>query len=215
MAEAAKQLTRIDDLGDLLRYLTVELGYSKGVAVFMMNERYSAGDLPLEKQDCIRDGEPYGGWIAIDAKFGNLKLDRKGHVQVDPQIKLWREARYRIAKGCDVRALWPPRPLAGQAAHSPDSFKPLAAQRQPTKVSKPADAGRNGPGRPSPKPLVVKEIERLKKSTSVDDSNILKGKRIELWKHLASVCGNSGFNIEPKSIGSLIRRNEMLPPQKR
>jgi hypothetical protein len=113
------------------------VGYKKGVAVFMMNERYSAGDLRLERQDCIRDGEPYGSWIAIDAKFGNLKLDRKGHVRVDPRIKLWREARYRIAEGCDVQALFSSRPPAAQTSHSPDSSKPLAAQHQPTKAAKP------------------------------------------------------------------------------
>jgi hypothetical protein len=129
MAQAANQHTPIKDLDDVLRYLTVELGYKKGVAVFMMNERYSAGDLRLERQDCIRDGEPYGGWIAIDAKFGYLKLDRKGHVRVEPRVKLWREARYRIAEGCDVRALFSPRPPAAQTA--PDRQPEDKAARDP------------------------------------------------------------------------------------
>ena len=108
MAQAANQHTRIHDLDDALHYLTVELGYRKGVAVFMMNERYLVGDLRLEKQDIIGDDEPYGGWIAIDAKFGHLELDRHGRMQVVPRIKLWRKPRYRIAEGCDVRAIWSP-----------------------------------------------------------------------------------------------------------
>jgi hypothetical protein len=94
---------------------------------------------------------------------------------------------------------------------SPDSSKLPSSQRRPTKASELADAGRTGPGRPSPKPLVADEIDRLTKSANVEDSNILKGKKTKLWEHLASVCRNSGFNIDPKSIGSLIRRNKMLP----
>jgi hypothetical protein len=92
-----------------------------------------------------------------------------------------------------------------------DPSKPLEAQRQQTKASKLADTSRKAPGRPSPKPLVADEIKRLKKV----DSSILKGKKIELWEHLANVCRGKGYDIEPKSIGSLIRRNKMLPTQKR
>jgi hypothetical protein len=115
MAEAAEQHTPIKDLDDALHYLTVELGYRKGVAIFMMNERYLDGDLLLEKQECVRDGEPYGDAVPIDAKFGYIELDPQGRVRVAPRTKLWREARYRIAEACDVRAIWSPHPPAAHA----------------------------------------------------------------------------------------------------
>jgi hypothetical protein len=124
MAQAANKHTRIDDLDDLLRYLTEELGFQKGFAIYAMNQHYHDqldGQLRLEKQDLILDDEPYGDWIAINAEFGDLKLDRDGHVQVIPRIKFWRKGRYRIAEGCDVRAIWPPRP--------PASFRTGAAGR--------------------------------------------------------------------------------------
>jgi hypothetical protein len=86
-----------------------------------------------------------------------------------------------------------------------------------SKSAEDAHDGRKGPGRPSPKPLVADEIDRLKK----EDANILKeamlyrGKMGKLWEHLARVCKDKGYDIKPKSIGRLIRRNEMLPTQKR
>jgi hypothetical protein len=124
MDQAAEQHTSIKDLDDLLRYLT-EVGYTKGVAIYSMNQHYHDGQLRLEKQDLILDDEPYGGWIAIDTEFGHLKLDRHGHVQVVPRVKLWRKARYRIAEGCDVRAIWPPRPPASYRTGAPG--RPSAA----------------------------------------------------------------------------------------
>jgi hypothetical protein len=107
MALAETDPTRIDDLDDLLDYLTKNLRCTKVVAACVVNQAYLDGELRLEKQDLIRDGEPYGGWIAIDAKFGHLELDRHGRMRVVPGIKLWREARYCIAGQCDARALWP------------------------------------------------------------------------------------------------------------
>jgi hypothetical protein len=98
--------------------------------------------------------------------------------------------------------------LEGNVALSPE---PAAVQRRPAKASEPVDDGRKGPGRPSPKTLVADEIDRLKKV----DPKILEGKKTELWERLAEVCRGSGHVIKPKSIGSLIRRNEMLPTQKR
>ena len=46
----ATDCLRIDDLDDLLRYLTKDLGYSKGVAVYMMNQRYQQPDLDGQLQ---------------------------------------------------------------------------------------------------------------------------------------------------------------------
>jgi hypothetical protein len=116
MALAIEQLTRIDDLDDLLRYLTEDLSYRKGVAVYLMDQHYLDGQLLLEKQDYIHDGEPYGGWDPIDAKYGHLEFDRHGRMRVVPRIKPWREARYRIAEQCDARAIWPLHPTAPQPA---------------------------------------------------------------------------------------------------
>jgi hypothetical protein len=61
MAKAANQHTRIDDLDDLLRYLTEDLGYKKGVAIYAMNQHYrdqSDGQLRLERQDLILTASP-------------------------------------------------------------------------------------------------------------------------------------------------------------
>jgi hypothetical protein len=124
MAQAETDPTRIHDPDDLLRYLTEELGFQKGVAIYAMNQHYHDGQLRLEKQDLIRDGEPYGGWIAIDAKFGDLKLDGDGHVRVVPRIKPWREARYRIAEQCDARTIWPLHSPASETADQQLKDKP-------------------------------------------------------------------------------------------
>src|SRR5262249_37647502 len=119
MAQAGDDPTPIKDPDDLLRYLTEELGYRKGVAIYSMNQHYHGqldGRLLLEKQDLIRDDEPYGSWVTTNAELWDLKLDRDGHVQVIPRIKLWRKARCRIAEGCDVRAIWPPHSPASETA---------------------------------------------------------------------------------------------------
>jgi hypothetical protein len=78
MAKAGDILQPIKDLDDLLDYLTENLRCTKNVAGCVMNEAYLDGQLRLEKQDLIRDGEPYGGWIPIDAKFGHIEPDHRG-----------------------------------------------------------------------------------------------------------------------------------------
>jgi len=118
MAQAIDHPTPIKDLDDLLRYLTEELRYSKGVAIYSMNQHYHGqldGRLVLEKQDLI-DDEPYGGWVTTNANLWDLKLGGDGHVQVIPRIKLWPKAHHRRAEECDPRAIWPPQPAASQAA---------------------------------------------------------------------------------------------------
>jgi len=113
MSQAADQNTPIRDLGALLRYLTVELGYTKGVAVFMMNERYLDGQLELTKVEYV--GVKPQGEVPIDSEFGHIELDRRG-VRFVSRIKLWRKVIYRIAEGCDVRGIWPRRLPAAQTA---------------------------------------------------------------------------------------------------
>jgi hypothetical protein len=95
MAKADEHPTPIKELNGALDYLTDELGYTKSVAVYVMDQRYSAGRLRLEKQDLIRDDEPYGDWIAINAEFGHIEPDHHG-VRFVPREPLWRKARYRI-----------------------------------------------------------------------------------------------------------------------
>jgi hypothetical protein len=123
-AQAESQHTRIGDPDDLLRYLTEELGFQKGVAIYAMNQHYHDGQLRLEKQDLIRDGEPYGGWIPIDAKYGHLELDGRGRMRVVPRTRPWREASYRIAEQCDARAIWPLRSPASETAGQQPKGKP-------------------------------------------------------------------------------------------
>jgi hypothetical protein len=79
--------------------------------------------------------------------------------------------------------------------------------------AEPADDDGKGPGRPSPKPIVADELKRLKKDGAkiLKDAKLTKGKKMKLWEHLAKVCEDKGYDIEPKSTGSLIRRNKMLP----
>jgi hypothetical protein len=127
MARAVEQHIRIDNLNDLRRYLTQDLGYSKGVAVYMMNQRYLDGQLQLTKVEYV--GVKPQGEVPIGPEFGHIELDHD-RVRVVPRIPLWRKAIYRIAEGCDARAIWPRRPPAFQPAPDqqegkagPDSFK--------------------------------------------------------------------------------------------
>jgi hypothetical protein len=113
MAQAGDHPTPIKELDDLVDYLTENLRCTKDIAVCVMDAAYSAGHLWLERQDLIRDGEPYGDWIAVH-DFGPLKPDSDGHVRVI--TKFWRKPHYRIAEGCDVRTIWPPHLPASQAA---------------------------------------------------------------------------------------------------
>jgi hypothetical protein len=116
MAKAVSLIPIGRGLGDLLDYLTENLRCTKVVAACVMNEAYLDEQLQLEKQDLIRDGEPYGGWIPIDAKFGHIELDPYRRVRFVPRVRPWREARYRIVEGCDVQVIWPPQPPASQTA---------------------------------------------------------------------------------------------------
>jgi hypothetical protein len=132
MARAVEQHIRIDNLDDLRRYLTKDLGYSKGVAVYMMNQRYLDGQLQLTKVEYV--GVKPQGEVPIDPEFGHIELDHD-RVRFVPRRMLWRKAIYRIAEGCDVRTIWPRRPPASQPAPDqqegkagPDSFKPEAAR---------------------------------------------------------------------------------------
>jgi hypothetical protein len=134
MALAADHHTPISDLDDLLRYLIEELGYARGVAFYMMKERWAAGELLLEKQEYVADCKPYGDAVVIDAKFGDLELHR-GQVRVVPRIKLWREVSYKIAEQCNIRALWP-------ALSTPMAALPTTALPPPRKTNPPKKAKR-------------------------------------------------------------------------
>jgi hypothetical protein len=112
MALAETDPTRIDDLDDLLRYLTEELGNEKYAALWEMEQKYLDGQLQLTKREYRIDGTPYGDAVTIDALYGHIELDRRGRVQIVPLIPLWREVRYGIAEGCDARAIWPHPPKA-------------------------------------------------------------------------------------------------------
>ena len=121
MAQAGDHPTPIKELDDLVDYLTENLRCTKDIAVCVMDAAYSAGHLWLERQDLIRDGEPYGDWIAVH-DFGHLKPDSDGHVQV--VTKLWRKARYRIAEQCDARTIWPLHSPASETADQQLKDKP-------------------------------------------------------------------------------------------
>jgi hypothetical protein len=127
MALAIYQHTRIDDLNDLLRYLTEDLGYTKGVAVYMANQRYKDGDLRLTKVEYV--GIKPQGEIPIDAEFGHLESDHRG-LRFVSRKKLWRKTIYRIAEGCDVRAIWPD-------PSAPIASAPIAALSPPCKPTTP------------------------------------------------------------------------------
>jgi hypothetical protein len=135
----ADQPTPINDLDDLLRYLTEDSGYTKGVAEYMANQRYKDGHLRLTKVEYV--GVKPQGEVPINPKFGYIELHR-GRMRFVPREPLWRKASYRIAEGCDVRAIWPPHPQQPENKAGPDPFKtgadrPVAAQRRPTKAAKP------------------------------------------------------------------------------
>jgi len=124
MAQAKTDPTRIDDLDDLLSYLTKELGYEKYAALCEMQERIWDGKLRLTRQRHVlgkpyspTDGKPYNP-EPVDPIFFRSKLildfDHR-HDRVEERVVgLPWDFRYRIAEGCDVRTIWPPRPPAQQ-----------------------------------------------------------------------------------------------------
>jgi hypothetical protein len=114
MAQAVEDLTPIRDLDDLLEYLTKNLRCTKVVAVRVMNEAYLAGHLRLTKVEYV--GVKPQGEVPINFEFGHIELDPYGRPRFVPRTKLWRKAIYRIAEGCDVRAIWSRCPPASQTA---------------------------------------------------------------------------------------------------
>jgi hypothetical protein len=139
-AQAANQLTRIDNLDDLLRYLTEDLGYEKYPALWEMRERIWDGQLRLTRQRHVEgkpysptDGKPYNR-EPVDPSFARSKLtlefDSHDRVQVISRAAgfEWWDLRYLIAEGCDVRAIWPlpasqpaPEDEADPDSHTPTS----------------------------------------------------------------------------------------------
>src|SRR6516165_5168900 len=104
MAQAVEQHTPIKDLDDLLRYLTEDSAYTKGVAGYVANQRYKDGHLRLTKVEYV--GVKPQGEVPIDPEFGHIEVHR-GRMRFVPREPLWRKAIYRIAEGCDARAIWP------------------------------------------------------------------------------------------------------------
>jgi hypothetical protein len=114
------------DLDDVLRYLTEELGYEKYAALCEMRERIWDGQLRMMRQRHV-DGKPYSPTDGtsydpepVKPSFvrSNLILDfdhRHERVEVISPLGFeWWDFRYRIAEGCDVRTIWPPRSPAQQ-----------------------------------------------------------------------------------------------------
>jgi hypothetical protein len=166
---ADDQHTSIDDLDGALRYLTEELGYENYPALWEMSERIWNGQLRLTRQIHV-DGKSYFPWDhptmhgtpkpcnqePVDPSFFRsnliLEFDRHDRVQVISQSGFeWCDFRYRIAKGCDVRAIcWSRRPPAPQAA--PD--------QQPEDSAGPDPFRTGAAGRPTPAHLIKAEAER-------------------------------------------------------
>jgi hypothetical protein len=127
MAEAAEHIPRERTLDDLLRYLTEDLGYEKYAALCEMQERIWDGQLRLTRQRHV-DGKPYSPTDGkpynpepVDPSFFRSKLildfdHRHDRVEVvERVVGLPWDLRYRIAEGCDVRAIcWSRRPPASQ-----------------------------------------------------------------------------------------------------
>jgi hypothetical protein len=166
MALATYQHTPIKDLDALLRYLTEDLGYRKGVAVFVMNERYKDGHLWLTKVEYV--GVKPQGEVPIDPKFGHIELDH-GRMRFVPRERLWRKAIYKIAEGCDARAIWPPRPPASQT--SPD-------EQQDERLVQSAPSTPTAALPPSPKPAVAPS-EKTKETMETRLINFMKELHLE------------------------------------
>jgi hypothetical protein len=197
MAESADHPTPIKDLDDLLRYLTEELGYEKYDALWEMEQKYLDGQLRLEKQDLIRDDEPYGDWIAINALYGHIELNRRGRVRVVPLTPLWREASYRIAEGCDARAIWPRRPPASQAAPA----------QQPEVGLDPFRTG--AAGRPTAAHIVLDEAKRriVEKEVTPTSGGLtaFSKKLADWWDVKRKASEPHGPEMKAGSIANVVR----------
>ena len=127
MALATYLHTPIKDLDDLLRYLTEDSAYTKGVAGYVANQRYKDGHLRLTKVEYV--GVKPQGEVPIDPEFGHIEVHR-GRMRFVPREPLWRKAIYRIAEGCDARAIWP-------APSAPIASAPIVALPPPCKPTAP------------------------------------------------------------------------------
>ncbi|MFZ2081289.1 MAG: hypothetical protein WAV38_32505 [Xanthobacteraceae bacterium] len=206
MAQADRQHTASKDLDDLLRYLTVELGYEKYDALWEMEQKYLDGQLQLEKQECVRDGEPYGDAVAIDANFGHIELDRRGRVRVVPLIPLWREVRYGIAEGCDARAIWPPHPPASHKA-GPDPFKTGVADRSSDEQSSQESL--------KSKDWLAREVDRRKKLGDIPKQITGFSRQIHSQMEVAVRAGVVKRVLEPRTIETHLRETTILFPKKK
>jgi hypothetical protein len=124
---AESQHTPIKDLDDALRYLVEELGYQDYAALWDMEARIWDGKLRLTRQRLVDGlpyspshyGKPYNQEPVNPAFFcNNLTLGFDSHDRVKVISRIagfeWWVFRYRIAEGCDVRAIWPRRSPAQQ-----------------------------------------------------------------------------------------------------
>jgi hypothetical protein len=212
MALAVEQHIPIKYLDDLLRYLTEDSGYTKGVAEYMANQRYKDGHLRLTKVEYV--GVKPQGEVPIDPQFGHIEV-RRGRMRFVPRELLWRKAIYKIAEGCDARAIWPCRPPASQPAPDqqlvedkvgPDSFK---AAHSPSA------------GQPRQKPLTSKEWLGGEIKRREDAGNIPEGKITEFSGQIHTEMEKAGragivkWVIEPRTIEHHLRTTTKLFPKKK
>jgi hypothetical protein len=137
-------MARIQDLDGVLRYLVEELDYEKYAALWEMEARIWDEHLRLTRQRHI-DGKPYLPWDhptihgttkpcnqePVKPAFfrSNLTLEFDPHDRVQVISRRagfeWVDFRYRIAEGCDVRTIWPPRShkLGAPLEHDWDDYK--------------------------------------------------------------------------------------------
>src|SRR5262249_15910169 len=81
--------------------------------------------------------------LALNPK-AKSRLTPNSDTRFVSQIKLWRKTIYKIAEGCDARAIWPPHLPASQTLPDQQPGDPIkvdasrtpTAQRRPTKASK-------------------------------------------------------------------------------
>jgi hypothetical protein len=161
VAEALASIQPIKDLDDALRYLVEELGYEEYPALWEMEARIWDGKLRLMRQKLVDDlpyspshyGMPYNV-EPVDPSFFcsklTLRFDRHDRVEVIPRVAgfEWWDFRYRIADGCDVRAIWPHPP----ASETASAQKPNSAGLDPFRTG--------AAGRPTAAHLILAEAER-------------------------------------------------------
>ena len=141
-AQAANQLTRIDNLDDLLRYLTEDLGYEKYPALWKMEECLWAGQFSPVKRQLYLDGKPKDDAVVLDRVYfvdKRLDLNSRDWVRIVPPIGFeWGDYRYTVAEQV-VRRVLPHHPQTApdqqEAAGCPSavqpSHQPVAAPLKP------------------------------------------------------------------------------------